>query len=198
MKVKSWISHEDAQKYKDYPIEYESDFDATMRWNDYIDRYYHKVRPYLEAIRMSVIVENKYFTGDEHQMRSDGVPLFEDDTVAVLGWRGWGALMAAICSERENVDYSDMDFYMRFRSIYKHYSDQGSSVKRLIARCRVKLSNWKFEHHEKIGGQRVYRPFPKPESVPANIVDDTKLSKISEDDLTQSMLEAVRGVPGDE
>ena len=68
---------------------------------------------YVEAIRESVLEKNIRYTGDEHQEEPDGVPLFEDVTVALFSYRGWGDLMAAIWSEKEDKDYSYMDFYCK-------------------------------------------------------------------------------------
>jgi len=79
---------------------------------DYIENWDHEVTPYLEAIRRSVIKNGFRLTGEDHQYRDCGVPLFEDLTIAEFSFRAWGDLMAAIWAEEENKDYHYMDFYM--------------------------------------------------------------------------------------
>ena len=82
-----------------------------QRWRDYLNIWKPKVRPYLEAIRRSVIKNNIRINGNGHQYSKEGVPLFNDNTISKFSFRGWGDLMAAIWSEEENKDYSYMDFY---------------------------------------------------------------------------------------
>ena len=116
MKIKKWISYDEASKYNEAPcsgwggwFNWES---KGMRWQDYIEIWKPHVVPYIEAIREDVIRKNLRLTGADHQNHSEGVPLFDDDTVGCFSYRGWGDLMAAVWSEKENKDYCYLDFYM--------------------------------------------------------------------------------------
>jgi hypothetical protein len=116
MKVVRWISGIEANSY----ISFNNDpftglggfFDHGMRWSDYIKTWKDKDRPFLEAIRESIIEHGYRHTGEHHQYGDNGTPLFENGTVANFSYRGWGDLMAAIWSEVEDKDYNYMDFYM--------------------------------------------------------------------------------------
>ena len=118
MKVKDWISHEEAErdKYEEAPCGTFGgwfNFDEKdLRWKDYLAIWEPQVVPYIEAIRESVIRKGLRLTGEQHQYSSRGVPMFEDNTVGMYTYRGWGDLMAAIWSEEEDKDYNYMDFYM--------------------------------------------------------------------------------------
>lgn len=83
-----------------------------MRWKDYIETFTDKGKPYAEAIRESVLERGSLMTGDQHQHSANGVPLFDDGKIGEFSYRAWGDIMAAIWSEKENKDYSYMDFYM--------------------------------------------------------------------------------------
>ena len=82
-----------------------------QRWKNYIDSISKEFIPYAEAIKESVIANNIRYSGDEHQNKYDGVPVFDDNTIGSFSFRAWGDIMAAIWSEVENKDYSYMDFY---------------------------------------------------------------------------------------
>lgn len=119
IKVKEWIDYQKSSTYADAPCggmggwfgKSKDGWDAGHRWKDYIEKYKEEARPYLEAIRESVIENGIRYTGQEHEDRTDGTPLFNDETVAIFSFRGWGDLMAAIWSEKENKNYCYMDFY---------------------------------------------------------------------------------------
>ena len=111
MKVKEWISYNDARNYTDSIGGMGGFFSNGMRWSNYIERIADDYKPYYEAVRADVIEKKIRLTGDRHQYGDAGVPLFEDDTVGTFSYRAWGDLMAAIWSEHENKDYSYMDFY---------------------------------------------------------------------------------------
>ena len=82
-------------------------------WEKYLNEFEPELHPYLEAIKESVIENNMRLTGDKHQHGVNGVPLFEDDSVACFSYRGWGDLMAAIWNTEEaTTKYQYMDFYM--------------------------------------------------------------------------------------
>lgn len=116
IEVVSWISCETAEEYNDAPCGGMGGWfnwnGKGQRWKDYIDVWNEISIPYLEAIRRAVLKNKIRITGDLHQYNSDGVPLFNDGTVATFSFRGWGDLMAAIWSEAEDKDYNYMDFYM--------------------------------------------------------------------------------------
>lgn len=123
MKVIRWISRRESEKYKKsigglggwfnagYIHEDQKD-QKGQRWKDFIEIWKEEVRPYFEAIRESVLEKRIKMTGEEHQYGLDGIPLFEDNTVGCFSFRAWGDLMAAIWSEKENKDYTYMDFYV--------------------------------------------------------------------------------------
>jgi len=116
MKVKEWIAYIDIEEYKEAPCGGMGDWfnwkEKGQRWKDYIELCEPEAVPYLEAIRSSVLEKKLKITGQQHQFIENGVPLFEDNTVALFTFRGWGDLMAAIWSEEEDIDYDYMDFYM--------------------------------------------------------------------------------------
>ena len=64
--------------------------DADHRWKDYVEIWRPEVRPYLEAIRASVIAKGLRLTGEQHQSDEKGVPLFGDGKVATffIPWLG--------------------------------------------------------------------------------------------------------------
>jgi len=116
MKVKKWISYDEARDYPSAPCGGLGGFfnfnQSGMRWKDYVNIFIDESKLYLEAIRESILENDIWFTGQDHQQSKTGVPLFEDNTVATFSYRGWGDLMAAIRSEKEDRDYNYMDFYM--------------------------------------------------------------------------------------
>lgn len=82
----------------------------SMRWRDYLEARDASEHPYAEALRSALLVRGR-ITGDDHQSANDGVPMFSDGSVATFSLRGWGDLLAAVYSERDNKDYCYMDFY---------------------------------------------------------------------------------------
>ena len=122
MKVIDWISYEEAEKRKEVVGSFGGFFDNGMRWQNYLEHVESSglhlaawTTPeveYLEAIRASVLEKQLRLTGQDHQYSEHGVPVFDDGTVAMFSYRGWGDLMAAIWSEAEDTDYNYMDFYM--------------------------------------------------------------------------------------
>ena len=110
MKVIDWIDGEEADSKRESVGWLGGWFEKGHRWDDYIELFHEESRPYIEAIRQSVIENKMRTTGEEHQYSA--VPLFEDDTVGMFSFRAWGDLMAAIWSTEEDKDYHYMDFYM--------------------------------------------------------------------------------------
>ena len=114
MKVKEWIRYSEAEQYEKSIGGWGGwfNFEETgMRWKDFIDDIVPEKRQYYEAIRESAVANGLRLKGSDHQYSEHGVPLFDDDTVGLFTYRAWGDLMAAIWSEKEDKDYSYMDFY---------------------------------------------------------------------------------------
>jgi len=112
MKVVEWISGKQAEKYPEAPC---TDLGGWFgrdkpgeRWSDYIEDWGPKAQLYHEAIREAVLASEIRGGGFWHQ--DQGVPLFDDGTVASFSFRAWGDLMAAIWSTAEDRDYSYIDF----------------------------------------------------------------------------------------
>lgn len=119
IKVLAWISYDQANELIEKGILKDSKvggmggwFMEENRWDDYEAAFSESAQPYLEALRKEIINKNIKYCGNDHQELEDGVPVFNDNTVAMYSYRGWGDLMAAIWSTEENKDYSYMDFYM--------------------------------------------------------------------------------------
>jgi len=129
IKIAKWISMEEADKYPEAPTPSLGGFfgfnavrgngkeigkQKKKRWKDYIERFSKEARPYLQAIRRDVLKKKLTYTGEDHQNKEDGCPLFNDGTACSMSWRAWGDLMAAIWSTKDNKDYCYMDFYMGY------------------------------------------------------------------------------------
>lgn len=116
MKVAQWIAYRDRGDRPDIGTLggwFGFEEGAHDRWAEYIDVQVEEHRPYFEAIKADVLASGRFIGGDEHQEAPDGVPLFDDGTVASFTFRAWGDLMAAIASEKFDRDFSYMAFYMR-------------------------------------------------------------------------------------
>jgi len=116
IRVVDWIDEDDVADEKDDSFGWMGGwFNAkgheNHRWNDYLKHFLETTHPYLEAVRREVLEKNLHTTGEEHQ-NSSGVPVFSDGKQMILSYRAWGDLMAAIWSEKEDKNYSYMDFYM--------------------------------------------------------------------------------------
>lgn len=111
MEVINWISYDEAEQKVPSIDRMGGFFGAGMCWNDYIAHSSTAIQ-HLEVLRAEIIAKNIRITGQGHQYADNGVPVFEDGTVALFSYRGWGDLMAAIWSTEENKDYNYMDFYM--------------------------------------------------------------------------------------
>jgi hypothetical protein len=114
MKIKKFITYSEAEKYNENELSgWGGYFKKGMRWEDYLNRFTEKGKPFAELLRKAIIKNKIKCTGAEHQHSSiKSVALWDDDTVSVFSYRGWGDLMAAIWSTEENKDYRYMDFYM--------------------------------------------------------------------------------------
>ena len=117
MKVVNWISYDESENYAYNNIGGLGGFfnftNKGMRWKDYINNFLEGDKVYVEALRQEILDKNLRFCGNDHQADNfEGVPVFEDNTVATYSYRAWGDLMAAIWSEKEDKDYCYMDFYM--------------------------------------------------------------------------------------
>ena len=90
-------------------------FSNGMRWKDYASKFVGDAADTLknaEAFREYIIAHKIRNSGAWHQTANNGVPLFEDNTVATFSYRAWGDLLAAVWSTEDNKDYHYMDFYM--------------------------------------------------------------------------------------
>lgn len=115
IEVTKWISWDEAEKKKP-SVDLSGGWADGHNWNDYVT-----IRcgvesdndiPYLSALRKSILENKIKFTGADHQQLANGVPLFNDDTVALFTFRGWGDLLAVIWNTEEKTDkYSYMSFY---------------------------------------------------------------------------------------
>jgi hypothetical protein len=112
MKVKGWISYDDADELTSSVGGMGGWFQNGLRWKDYIETANFLQVPYFEAIRKEIIAKGIRYTGQEHQYSDSGVPVFDDGTCGSFSFRAWGDLMAAIWSTEEDKDYCYMDFYM--------------------------------------------------------------------------------------
>ena len=81
------------------------------RWDVYEAIWEPEAVPYVRAIRDAVLAEDRFTTGEDHQGSPDGVPLFNDGTVGMFSFRGWGDLMAAIATVKDGQDHNYMEFY---------------------------------------------------------------------------------------
>ena len=66
----------------------------------------------IALIREEIIKNKYYFSGEEHQCSSTGVPVFSDGTCFRASMRCWGYIMSTIYSGPNNERLSYMDFYM--------------------------------------------------------------------------------------
>ena len=118
MKIEKWISFEEADRMEqDGARDIGSMggwFNNGHRWKDYIGRYYDNapVLPHLEALREEILSRKIRRGGDWHQNSEEGIPLFDDGSVGMFSYRGWGDIMSAVWSEEEDTDYNYMNFYM--------------------------------------------------------------------------------------
>ena len=82
--------------------------------SDYPFRKYSKeeMDEIVSLIREEIIEHQYYFSGEEHQYSSTGVPVFSDGTCFRASMRCWGYLMATIYVGPNDEELSYMDFYM--------------------------------------------------------------------------------------
>lgn len=113
--VVEWVSDEVVED-KDHVLSWLGGWfnlpESGHRWKDYLENFKDEVHPYLEAVRKEILERGLCVTGKDHSSSEDGVPKFSDGKYLCLSWRAWGDLMAAIYSEKEDRDYSYMDFYI--------------------------------------------------------------------------------------
>lgn len=134
LKVVDWITYQEAQQKAEnglggmggwFGVDRSHDKDETLtdeqkqekrwnaghRWKDYLGAFKEEVHPALEELRRSILENNIRCTGSEHQYGHSAVPLWSNDKVDSYSMRAWGDLMAAVYSEKEDKNYSYMDFY---------------------------------------------------------------------------------------
>lgn len=123
MKVVGWTSYEKAEHMQEsfggmggwFNADLKSgNWNVGHRWRDYLERICGSdkvLRARAEALRTAIHERRLWEPGDWHQDAHDGVPIFDDMTVAAFSYRAWGDLLAAIWSEHFDRDYNYMDFY---------------------------------------------------------------------------------------
>ena len=118
MKVIDWISYDEAEGKTEsvggmggWFGRRGDKWDAPHRWADYLNGMDAEQVAYVEAIRDSVLATGRFFTGQQHQDGDGGVPLFEDGTVGIFSFRGWGDLMVAIATVKDGKNHNYMEFY---------------------------------------------------------------------------------------
>lgn len=85
---------------------------GTSPWDEYVESTTttEKEAAYAEALRKSIVQHDVRYGGFWHQYSENGVPLFEDGTVATFSMRAWGDLLAAIWSDVDGKPYCYADF----------------------------------------------------------------------------------------
>lgn len=114
MKVVDWISYDDAKEREECGIGGMGGWfgmDQRHSWEDYVDIWFDEAKPYVIALRDSIVERGIRESGDWHQDSDEGVPLFEDGTVATYSFRAWGDLLAAVWEGVDRLPYCYMDFY---------------------------------------------------------------------------------------
>jgi len=136
MKVIDWISYKEAGDKEDSLGGWGGWFNAAMLggpdgpdtvetktfgerhtsggtpWDEYVESTTtsEKEAAYAEALRKSIVQHDVRYGGFWHQYSENGVPLFEDGTVATFSMRAWGDLLAAIWSDVDGKPYCYADF----------------------------------------------------------------------------------------
>ena len=118
MKVIEWISYDEAQDKEEsvgglggwFGVK-DDDWEYPHRWADYLAATDPSKHPYVEAIKADVLTSGRFISGQQHQDLDDGVPLFEDGTVAGFSFRAWGDLMAAIATEHDGKNHAYIEIY---------------------------------------------------------------------------------------
>jgi hypothetical protein len=116
VKITNWMAYDDAEKLGTDITLFGGWFSAwphagrRHRWDDYIERWKPRVRPYLEALRAEVLRLGLRETGFWHEEDPRGVPVFEDGTVLLCSMRAWGDFMAAVWGEEDDLPYCYVSF----------------------------------------------------------------------------------------
>lgn len=87
--------------------------DETHTWADYLAEVCADdvARSRAEALREAIVERRLWEDGCWHQEADDGVPMFDDGTVATFSFRAWGDLLAAVWTEQLGRQFCYMDFY---------------------------------------------------------------------------------------
>lgn len=114
MKVVRWICYADTAGMTSSIGGLGGWVDPGVTWPAFLEALEPERRPYYEALRAEIVARKLWHSGDWHQDdHADGVPVFEDETIATLSFRAWGDLMAAIWNtEIPEAPYSYMSFYV--------------------------------------------------------------------------------------
>lgn len=104
-------------------------WDAKHTWADYLERWKPDAHPRAEALRTAIVDGRIWESGDWHQCEGgNGVPVFDDGTVASFSFRAWGDLLAAVWTQQLGRQYCYMDFY---------YAGTPSKPEDFEARCQM-------------------------------------------------------------
>lgn len=121
MKVAAWISYAEADKLTESFGGFGGWFGfeppgkaPAHNWTDYLELVCGddaSLHAYAEALRAEIVERRLWEDGGWHQCDDEGVPQFEDGTVASFSFRAWGDLLAAVWTEQLGRQYCYMDFY---------------------------------------------------------------------------------------
>ncbi len=66
----------------------------------------------ISLIKEDIMEHNYLFTGEDHQLRETGVPVFSNGTCFRASMRCWGSIMSEIYVRKDGTQMSYMDFYI--------------------------------------------------------------------------------------
>lgn len=87
-------------------------FGEEHSWQDYEEQYNEVGRPLIIELRDKLISHGISCTGQQMQEYAKCIPVWEDGTVTLYSWRGWGDLMAAVANFQDGQPHCYMEFYM--------------------------------------------------------------------------------------
>ncbi len=89
--------------------------DKVFPWEEFVIQFSEEDRETVNNYRDAIIAEGIKCSPNKHQNNIDtttkACAVFEDGTVAWMGFRDWSAFMAAIWSYADNKEYTYLDFY---------------------------------------------------------------------------------------
>ena len=84
---------------------------SDRNWKEYIKSVPIEYIEHYNALRESIIEQDMRMSGNSHQYGFEGIPLFNDGTIALFSFREWGCLLSAIWSTEHKKQYDYMNFY---------------------------------------------------------------------------------------